>query len=207
MSRLAQFSRSLSRGRLVFEFMRVLRQTQFLFAILVLAAAFVFDAKASTPPIIIKVANAPQFLVAGQSYVFTLEVQNISDAPFTFSLLPGFRPSVSWRTKSGAGGGTGIAGSSMHCITSTRFDPKTGEWFCKTLCYKPSDFVTLQAKESRKIDVIVDAPEDIQTRRAVATVNFQLDSNFDGKDLGLAAWIGTYEFDYKLPIVKKAREK
>ena len=188
--------------------MKVLRHIQFLVAIFSLTIAFSFNAKASTPPLTIKVANAPQFLVAGQSHVFTLEVQNTSDEVFTFSLLPGFRPSVSWQTKGGAiGGGTGLSGSSMTCTSSTGFDPTTGELVCKTLCYKPSDFVTLQPKETRKIDVTVDAPENIQARRAMATVNFQLDSNFDGKDLGLTAWTGTFEFDYELPIVKKARGK
>jgi hypothetical protein len=149
--------------------MRVLRHIQFLVAVLILIVAFAFDAKASKPPLLVKVANAPQFLVAGQSHVFTLEVQNTSEEVFTFSLLPGFRPSVSWRTKSGAGGGTGIGGYSMTCTSSTGFNPETGELVCKTLCYKPSDFVTLQPKESRKIDVTVDAPEDIQARRATAS--------------------------------------
>lgn len=186
--------------------MKVLKQLQFLTVILVLVAAFGLDAKASTPPILVKVANAPQFLVAGQSHVFTLEVQSTSDEVFTFSLLPGFRPSVCWETKSGAMGCSGIGGYSMTCTSSTGFT-ETGELVCKTLCYKPSDFITLQPKESRKIDVTVDAPEDVQARRATATVNFQLDSDFDGKDLNLAAWTGTFEFTYKLPIVKKARGK
>ncbi len=170
-----------------------------------------FNANALTPPISVKVANAPQFLVAGQSYVFTLEVQNTGDETFTFSLLPGFRPSVCWQESRkigiGAGGCTGTGGYSMTCTSSTGFNPETDELVCKTLCYKPSDFVTLQPKESRKIDVTVDAPEDIQARRATATINFQLDSDFDGKDLDLSAWTGTFEFEYKLPIVKKARGK
>jgi hypothetical protein len=183
--------------------MRVLRQIQFPLGILFLIAAFAFDAKASKPPLLVKIANAPQFLVAGQSHVFTLEVQNTSDKVFTFSLLPGFRPSVSWRTKSGAGGGTGISGHSMTCMISTGFNPETGELVCKTLCYQPSDFVTLQPQETRQIDVTVDAPEDIQARRATATVTFLLESDFDGKDLDLTAWTGTFEFDYELPILKK----
>ena len=104
--------------------------------------------------------------------------------------------------------GLGAGSYSSTCTSYTNYNPATGEITCKTLCYKPSDFVTLQPKESRKFEVTVDAPENIYARRATATINFELVSDRDGKDLDLTAWTGKVEFTYKLPIVqKKARGK
>jgi hypothetical protein len=202
--------RSLSFGEIQHhKFMKVLRHIQFWAAISILIVAFASNAKASTPPIIVKVANAPQFLVAGQSHIFTIEVQNTSDAPFTFSLLPGFNsPMLCWQENRkvgrGAGGCVGGAGSySSTCTSFTNYNPETGEIICKTLCYKPSDFVTLKPKETRTFEVEVEAPEKIYARRAIATVNFELNSDRDGKDLDLTAWTGKVEFTYELPIVQK----
>jgi hypothetical protein len=188
-------------------FMKVLRHINFSTAILILTVAFVFTANASTPPLKIRMADAPQFLTVGKAHVFTLEVQNTSDKPFTFSLLPGFNSDIFWHTKSGAGGGAMGGNYSSTCTSSTSLNPETGELVCKTLCYQPKDFITLQPKESRRIKVTVNTPEEIQARRATATINFQLDSNFDGKDLELSAWTGTLKFQYKLPIIREARGK
>ena len=61
-------------------FMKVLRKMSFAVATLILTVAFVFTANASTPPLKIRMANAPQFLIAGKSHVFTLEAQNNRNA-------------------------------------------------------------------------------------------------------------------------------
>jgi len=165
-------------------------------------AFFVLEAKAA-PPIKIKVADAPQFLIAGQTHVFTLEVRNTSGQPFTFSLLPGFRSSVCWRTKQ-LGGCSGIEPTSVSCVSSTKFDTETGNLISKRVCSQPKDFVILPPKEARKFEVTVKTPDEIAVNKAKATVFFVLDSTFDGKDYDLSAWTGTIEFDHKLPVIKNS---
>jgi hypothetical protein len=169
--------------------------------------AFIPTAHASSPRLKIEVTEAPTVLVAGQSYEFTVEVKNVGGSAFTFSTLPGFiLPSVCWeepRKKGrGPGGCTDVPMRSSKLIILTGFDRETGQIVCKRLRYAATDFVTLQPNEKRAFQVAVETPDDIQSKRAIATVIFELESEFDGRDLGFAAWTGKIEFNYKLPIVQ-----
>ena len=184
--------------------MKVLKQIQILILSFAFIAAFSTNAKAQTLPLRIKVVDAPQVLIAGQSHVFTIEIQNTTDKSQMFSLLPGFHYEFYWWK------GESISGSVAKTSNPDSYDsnPQTGRAICRESLVKANDFVTLQAKESQKFEIAVEIPEYLKDKNRRATVCFSLQSACEGKDLGFAALIGdTMVYcDYEGRISRKRRE-
>jgi hypothetical protein len=184
--------------------MKVSKQIQIFILIFVLIVTFSTNAKAQTSPVNLRVVNAPQILIAGQSHVFTIEIQNTTDKPLTLSLLPGFRYELFWMKGEDIDGGVGKSGN----LDSYDTDPQTGRQICRDSFAKVSDFFTLQAKESRKFEIAVDVPEYLKNKNRRAIVCFSLQSACEGKNLGFAAWVGDtmlYCADDEIRISRKKR--
>ncbi len=184
--------------------MKVLKQIQIFTLILAFIVAFSTNAKAQTSLVNLKVVDAPQILTAGQSHVFTVEVQNTTDKPLAFSLLPGFRYELYWLK------GEKIAGAIAKTSNPDSYDTdsETGRAICRDSLAKASDFVTLQAKESRRFEIAVEVPEYLKDKSRRAIVCFSLQSACEGKNLGFAAWVGDtmiYCADEESRISRKKR--
>src|SRR5215468_2447326 len=110
-------------------------------------------------PFKIRVTNKPQKISKGQTYKFTLEIQNTSSDDLTLCLLPGFNSySWYWRNPDGSGSGMTISEVGSKMIIATSYDPKTGEFHCKYYHYNCNDFVTIPPLGSVRLEVDIEAP-------------------------------------------------
>jgi hypothetical protein len=154
-------------------------------------------------PFKIRITNNPQSVSKGQTYKFTVEIQNTSSDDLTLCLLPGFNSySWDWRNPDGSGSGTRIGRFGAKMITATSYDPKTGEFHCKYYHYDRNDFVTIPPRGSINLEVDIEAPTNCNARVATLTVDFE--SQYDGSELNMKAWTGkALPLRISLPINKR----
>ena len=171
--------------------MRILSKMLLLCLVLSLHVPYA-EARFTPPaPFTIKLVEKPEVLVTGERQTFVLEIKNITRAPVTLSLFPGFTWSMSWNYPDGTGRGVNFLKGPKN--VSGR----------QGVYYEISDFVTLPAKGAKRLSVDVAVPTECDVSKA--TVTFRFESQYDGGEVGLAAWTGeAKEVEISLPVKSRS---
>jgi hypothetical protein len=129
-------------------------------------------------PFAIKVVDKPTTVTKGQTYTFSFDIRNRSNAPITLSSSCAVFASLSWDNEDGTGGGTGSGCSERHIPESS--------------------FFILQPKEKKHFQVAIKIPEAVSA--SLITVTLKFSPNARGNEYGFDALTGSATATVKLPV-------